>query len=108
MLFRSLTNSAVVLPVMLGLAVTGSIFTFSGAEAPVSFSKEIGPIFENSYWKCHGPTMQLSKLDLHTREGALKGGEHGPAIVPGRAKQSRLYRLMAGLEKPATRSMRRS
>jgi hypothetical protein len=45
--------------------------------------------------------MQLSKLDLHTREGALKGGEKGPAIVPGKADESRLYRLVADLEKPS-------
>src|SRR5258708_25169175 len=45
--------------------------------------------------------MQLSKLDLRTREGALKGGAHGPAIVPGKADESRLYGQLAGLEKPA-------
>ncbi len=45
--------------------------------------------------------MQLSRLDLRTRENALKGGDHGPAIVPGDAAGSRLYRLVSGREKPA-------
>ena len=45
-----------------------------------SFSKDIQPILETSCWKCHGATLQLSKLDLRTRESALKGAEHG--IVP--------------------------
>ena len=67
----------------------------------VSFSKDIQPVFEQSCWNCHGASMQLSKLDLRTREGALKGGERGPAIVPGKADQSRMYRLIAGLEMPA-------
>jgi hypothetical protein len=38
---------------------------------------------------------------LRTREGALKGGDSGAAIVPGKADQSRLYRRIAGLEQPS-------
>ncbi len=66
--------------------------------APVSFSKDILPVFSASCLTCHGGEMQLSKLDLRTRESALRGGAHGPAIVPGNAEQSRLYRFVAGLE----------
>ena len=43
----------------------------------------------------------MSGLDLSTRESMLRGGEKGPAIVPGKAEASRLYRRVAGLEKPA-------
>ena len=43
----------------------------------------------------------MSKLDLSTREGMLKGGEKGPAIVPGDAEASPLYRRIAGLQAPA-------
>lgn len=45
--------------------------------------------------------MQSSRLDLSTFENALRGGARGSAIVPGRAEDSRLYRLAAGLDKPA-------
>src|SRR5207302_809235 len=51
-------------------------------------------------WKCHGGTVQLSKLDLRTRDAAIKGGLRGAAIAPGKGADSRLYRLVAGLEKP--------
>ena len=51
--------------------------------------------------QCHGPTLQMSKLDLSTREGMLKGGEKGPAIVPGDAEASPLYRRISGLQAPA-------
>ena len=51
--------------------------------------------------QCHGPTLQMSKLDLSTREGMLKGGEKGPAIVPGDAEASPLYRRISGLQTPA-------
>jgi hypothetical protein len=71
------------------------------ADGPVSFTRDIQPVFESSCWKCHGGAVQLSKLDLRSRESALKGGQRGPAIVPGKAAESRLYRVVSGLEKPA-------
>ncbi|HMC58270.1 MAG TPA: DUF1549 domain-containing protein, partial [Candidatus Solibacter sp.] len=70
------------------------------ADTPVPFA-DVRAVFESSCWKCHGAAIQLSKLDLRTRESALKGGQRGAAIVPGKAEASRLYRLVAGLEKPA-------
>ena len=81
------------------LAVTGSILTLSGAD-PVSFSKDVQPILHESCWNCHGPTETMSKLSLYTREAAMKGGEHGAVIIPGKADKSRLYRLIAGLDQP--------
>jgi hypothetical protein len=78
--------------------------TTSGLDAagtPVSFSKEIKPILEARCIKCHGGAMQLAKLDLRTREAALKGGEKGPSIVPGKPELSPLYKRAAGTEKPA-------
>ncbi|MFN3323623.1 MAG: PSD1 and planctomycete cytochrome C domain-containing protein [Bryobacteraceae bacterium] len=66
----------------------------------ISFVRDIEPIFTQSCWKCHGAAIQLAKLDLRTRESALKGGEHGAALVPGDAERSRLYRAVAGLDKP--------
>ena len=43
----------------------------------------------------------LHWLGLDWDEGPDKGGDHGPSLVPGKAEESRLYRLVAGLEKPA-------
>ena len=80
-----------------GLAGGAGLF---GADGPVSFTRDIQPVFESSCWKCHGGAVQLSKLDLRSREAALKGGQRGPAMVPGKAADSRLYRVVAGLEKP--------
>jgi hypothetical protein len=67
-------------------------------ETAVTFAKDIQPIMERSCWNCHGAAMQLSKLDLRTREGALRGGAHGPALSPGNAEQSRMYRAVAHLD----------
>jgi hypothetical protein len=80
------------------LAVAG--LSVNAADRPVSFAKDIQPILQTSCWTCHGATIQMSQLDLHTREATLKGGEHGAVIVPGKAERSRLYRLVAGLDNP--------
>ena len=42
---------------------------------------------------CHG-SARMSGLDLRTREGMLSGGKRGPAIVPGKASESLLYKAI--------------
>jgi len=56
-------------------------------------------VVARSCFKCHGEGSQLSDLDLRTQALALKGGKHGASLVPGKAAQSRLYRMVAGLDK---------
>jgi Protein of unknown function (DUF1553)/Protein of unknown function (DUF1549)/Planctomycete cytochrome C len=84
----------------LGLVAAASVVPLSGAQEPVSFEKDIRPILQGSCEACHGE-LHVSGFDLRTRDGALKGGDHGAAIVPGSADQSRLYRRIAGLEPPS-------
>ncbi len=50
--------------------------------------------------QCHGPAQQMVSLDLTTREKALKGGQSGPALVPGNAAASRIYRRVTGQDQP--------
>ena len=42
---------------------------------------------------CHGDA-RMSDLDLRERESILKGGARGPAIVPGKAAESLLYKAV--------------
>jgi len=42
----------------------------------------------------------MAHLDLRTRDGALKGAQHGPVVLPGKAAESHLYRRLVGLEQP--------
>lgn len=42
---------------------------------------------------CHNPQILQGKLDLTTRESALRGGANGVVIVPGKSAESRLYQL---------------
>ncbi|PYV19692.1 MAG: hypothetical protein DMG07_01345 [Acidobacteria bacterium] len=49
---------------------------------------------------CHDRKLHSSKLVMETYEDLLKGGAHGPAIVPGRSAESRLIRRVTGEEQP--------
>jgi len=86
----------------LALSVVGSIAALLSAQAPpASFAKDVEPILERDCRQCHGDTVQLGKLDLSTRDSALRGGTRGSDIIPGNAEASRLYRRIAGLEQPS-------
>ena len=92
----------------LGLLLVCSIGALLRAQAglappapSVSFAKDVQPILERSCLSCHGEAMQMGQLDLRTRESAMRGGAHGPVLLPSNAEQSRLYRMVAGLEQPS-------
>src|SRR5262245_63169880 len=54
------------------------------------FEKNVRPILAEKCVGCHGPEKAKNGLRLDTREGLLKGGDHGDAVVPGKPKESRL------------------
>ena len=60
------------------------------------FEKKIRPIFVERCYKCHSVAADKVKggLLLDSREGLLKGGESGPAIVPGDPEKSILIRAI--------------
>ena len=60
------------------------------------FEKKIRPIFVERCYKCHSAQAEKVKggLLLDSREGLLKGGESGPAIVPGDPEKSILIRAI--------------
>ena len=74
----------------------GNVPPAAGASAPVSFAADVAPLLAAKCVQCHAPASKMGDLDLTTREGLLKGGKHGPALVPGSAGDSRLYRHLTG------------
>ncbi len=57
------------------------------------FEKKIRPILVQHCTRCHGPD-QKAGLRLDHRVGLLKGGDTGPAIVPGDPNASRLIQAV--------------
>src|SRR6266498_3881978 len=64
----------------------------------IDFAKEIKPILEASCIKCHGRGRTKGEFSIESRDTLLKGGESGPAIVPGKSEESRVIELVAGLD----------
>src|SRR5437763_12672091 len=64
------------------------------AAAPDFFEKSVRPVLANHCFECHGPQKQKAKLRLDSREAMLKGGESGPAIVPGAPEKSLLIKAL--------------
>ena len=62
--------------------------------------KDVLPILEENCFQCHGEDLKQANLDLRTREGMLRGGENGPALVPGNAEASLLYMRVTGQAEP--------
>ena len=63
--------------------------------APVDFQKEVLPILSTSCLACHNKTKAKAKLDLETPAAIRKGGESGPAAVPGKGQESLLVKAAA-------------
>ena len=80
---------------MAGLAFVFSTHTAHAAEK-VSFNRDIRPILSDICFACHGPDVAKVKggLRLDSKEGAMKGGDSGPAIVPGKPEQSEVYQRL--------------
>ncbi len=64
------------------------------------FKKHVKPVLVERCLKCHGGRNVESELDLSERDGLLKGGTTGPAIVPGKARESLLVKLISHERKP--------
>ena len=50
------------------------------------------PILQARCVSCHGPNAQKGGLRLDSLEAMIKGGDTGPAIVPGRSAESEMVR----------------
>jgi hypothetical protein len=68
------------------------------AVRPVDFQVDIQPILAKHCYSCHGPDKQKADLRWDDKAVLSREGEHGPVLVPGNSAQSRVIRLVAGLE----------
>jgi len=66
--------------------------------APLT-EKDVLPVVEKCF-RCHGENLQMSDLDLRSRDAMLKGGKSGPAIVPGDAEGSLILKRVTGQMQP--------
>ena len=100
-------RSGLAIAVLLGLWLLSDFGTTATARARQAFAgdaadeieffeKSIRPVLAERCAECHGDRVEKPKgsLILGTREGMLKGGDSGPAIVPGDPDSSLLIRAI--------------
>jgi len=58
------------------------------------FEAKVRPVLVEHCQKCHGPKKQWAGLRVDSREALLRGGDSGPAVVPGDSRRSLLMRAV--------------
>lgn len=74
------------LPAARLLALIGLATVARAAE--LDFYRDIYPFLKTNCISCHNKTTTKAELDMETPESMKKGGESGPAIIPGRSAES--------------------
>ena len=68
-------------------------------DKPVSYHREIRPIFAANCNACHKPDKSKGDLDMTTFAALVKGGKNGSPLEPGKPDKSLLFDMVHG-EKP--------
>ena len=63
-------------------------------QVAVSYSKDVADVLAGKCVGCHSDALAENKLNMEEVAGMLKGGKRGPAIVPGNADDSLLYKAV--------------
>ena len=106
MLLRAEILSALALAIGLGLVFQGSPDAPARATAepqqtaPVSFSEQIMPIFEQYCTECHGNMNAELGLNLSTYEGVMQGSDYGTVVEPGNPDGSLLIDMIESGDMP--------
>ncbi len=85
---------------ILGLAISIAAAPSASSADDQYFTQRIAPILERRCVHCHGDSTRKGNLSLATASGAFKGGDSGPAVVPGKPDESLLVEMISG-DKPA-------
>jgi mono/diheme cytochrome c family protein len=59
------------------------------------FENKVRPVLRQHCFACHGEKRAGGGLRLHTRAAMLKGGDNGPALVPGDPDKSLLIQVLS-------------
>jgi hypothetical protein len=69
-------------------AVTFAVAALARGRPERFFDSRVAPILTKRCLGCHNEELKNGEISFLNRESLLKGGWRGPAIVPGKPKQS--------------------
>jgi mono/diheme cytochrome c family protein len=72
----------------------------AGEPARSLWTAHVEQIFSDHCTKCHAGVKQKAGIDLRTPQTILKGGDDGPIVVPGDAKNSKLFKALQATSDP--------
>lgn len=81
---------------ILSLLVTTLLATSASAE--VDYLRSLKPLLKERCYSCHGALKQKGGLRLDTVELMHRGGESGPAVIPGKAEKSPIFERVTTTE----------
>jgi ankyrin repeat protein len=87
-----------ILPLALSPPAHGASKLPPPASIQIDFNRDVKPILEANCLGCHGSRQQQSGLRLDKRQNALRGGDYGAVIMPGKSAESKLILRVAGSE----------
>ena len=94
------------LPCLVALALAVALLSrLSHAAEPTPeqakfFTEKVRPVLKENCYSCHSHAAKKSRggLMLDARESLLKGGDTGPAIVPGKPDESLLLKVVRHID----------
>jgi hypothetical protein len=98
-------NKLIILTVAATFAVAAAVLAGESKLPPatekqnITYATDIKPIFDASCVKCHSGDKAKARLHMDTREGVLKGTNHGKVVTPGDPDKSLLVKAVAHLTK---------
>ncbi|MHB1557264.1 MAG: DUF1553 domain-containing protein [Isosphaeraceae bacterium] len=88
------------LRVIIGAGIVLAAGAGSWADEPDRlFREQVAPVLERRCLHCHGAENPKGGLSLATAGSILRGGDSGPAVVPGKPAESPLVEMVSG-DKP--------
>src|SRR5579864_1073887 len=81
-------------------AILTLIFGLGAARADTVSWRQVRPVFAKHCLSCHDAKNAEGKLVIESYDLLMKGGEDGPAVVPGKADQSALVLQIERKSKP--------
>jgi len=85
---------------ILGLVLCACTGQAAAPDSPPDYHTDVAPILRDYCAGCHNDDDLEGELSVETFHQLMKGGENGEVIVPGRAEESKLVRVLTGQSRP--------